>query len=186
MTKGSAMTLHKRAMLPLATALAALAPTVPASAQESDGFGARHFEGVLTRLDLTAASPLDDAGARLVMVTHHGASTFVLHVEGVGSDAAGRTFGAHLHTGPCVPGNGAAAGPHYNQDVVEGAVPVRVNESTEVWLDFTVSPAGNAAAVAIVPFVPAPGIRAVVVHRDPTDHHTGVAGPRLACLPVSW
>jgi superoxide dismutase, Cu-Zn family len=186
MTPHRFVTLTTVTTLPLPIALGALIPALPASADGPAGYGARHFEGALTKLDVTAVSPLDDADARLVMVTHHDASTFVLRIKGTDPAAAGRTFGAHLHTGPCVPGNGAAAGPHYNQDVVEGTVPARVDQTTEVWLDFTVNPAGDATAIATVPFVPTAGTRSVVIHRDPTDHHSGAAGPRLACLPVTW
>jgi superoxide dismutase, Cu-Zn family len=83
------------------------------------------------------------------------------------------------------PSDAAEAG-HYNEDVVEGAVPVKGNESTEVWLDFSVSAFSDATAVMIVLSVPTPGTRSVVSPRELTDPHTGAAGPRLACLPVSW
>ena len=89
---------------------------------------------------------------------------------------------------PCVAGNGAAAGPHYNTDVVErGILPPdnEISEDTEMWLDITVED-GAATATATVPFVPRPGTRSVVVHAMATDHHTGAAGARLACLPVVW
>lgn len=90
----------------------------------------------------------------------------------------GRGTGAHVHAGPCVAGDGAAAGPHYNS--TGGAV---VGPSTEVWLDFTVRPDGTALAVALVPFVVPPGARSIVIHamaRMPN----GMAGARLACLPL--
>ena len=77
------------------------------------------------------------------------------------------------------------AGPHYNQSTVEGVVPPVVSDQTEVWLDVTVGADRGAVAVAHVPFVPAPGNRAVVLHEKATDDH-GTAGARLACLPVSW
>ncbi len=54
-----------------------------------------------------------------------------------------------------------------------------------MWLDITVED-GAATATASVPFVPVPGTRSVVVHAMETDHHTGGAGARLACLPVVW
>ena len=107
-----------------------------------------------------------------------------LRVRGI-DGADGETFGAHLHAGPCVAGNGAAALGHYNTDVIAGVVPAEVSEETEVWLDLTVDD-GAGTATASVPFVPLPGERSVVVHALATDHHTGAAGPRLACLPVVW
>ena len=120
-----------------------------------------------------------------MFVEHRGSSMFVLVVSGVGPGGVGHTYGAHLHTGACVAGNGAAAGPHYNQSTVNGVVPPVVSDQTEVWLDVTVGADGGAVAVARVPFVPAPGNRAVVLHAEHTDDH-GTAGARLACLPVSW
>ena len=139
----------------------------------------------LSDLQPGVTDPLDSARGRLLMVSHHGATTVVFLLSGVGADAAGRTYGAHLHTGPCVAGNGAAAGPHYNDSTVHGVVPPVVGPRTEVWLDVTIRGDGSAVAVAHVPFVPQSGQRSVVVHAQPTDDH-GTAGPRLACLPVSW
>jgi hypothetical protein len=136
-------------------------------------------------LQPTTADPLDGARATLVLAQHGGSSTFVLVVSGVAAAGIGHTYGAHLHTGACVAGNGAAAGPHYNQSTVDGVVPPVVDDRTEVWLDVTIGAGGGAVAVARVPFVPLPGNRAVVLHAAPTDDH-GTAGARLACLPVSW
>ena len=171
--------------------LAALAAAVPATAagaghsRAATPGAAQVFQGALSDLQPTTVGPLDGARARLVLAPHHGASTFVLVVSGVGADGVGHTYGAHLHTGACVAGNGTAAGPHYNQSTVNGVVPPVVSDQTEVWLDVTVGADGGAVAVARVPFVPAPGNRAVVLHAEHTDDH-GTAGARLACLPVSW
>jgi len=171
--------------------LAALAAAVPATAagaghsRAATPGAAQVFQGALSDLQPTTAGPLDGARARLVLAPHHSGSTFVLVVSGVGADGVGHTYGAHLHTGPCVAGNGAVAGPHYNQSMVNGVVPPVVSAQTEVWLDVTVGPDRGAVAVAHVPFVPAPGSRAVVLHEKATDDH-GTAGARLACLPVSW
>jgi len=171
--------------------VAALAAAAPAQAQGvGDGtpsahLGAHVFRGPLSDLQPTTSDPLDGAQAKLVFVEHRGSSMFVLVVSGVGAGGVGHTYGAHLHTGACVAGNGAAAGPHYNQSTVNGVVPPVVSDQTEVWLDVTVGADGGAVAVARVPFVPAPGNRAVVLHAEHTDDH-GTAGARLACLPVSW
>jgi superoxide dismutase, Cu-Zn family len=75
------------------------------------------------------------------------------------------------------PSDAAEAGPHHNEDVAEGAVPVKVNESTEVWLDFSVSASGDATAVMIVRSVPTPGVRSAVSPREPSDPVRG----RPAC-----
>ncbi len=118
-----------------------------------------------------------------IVASAHGSHT-VLRVRGI-EGADGETFGAHLHAGPCVAGDPAAALGHYNTDVLAGVVPPEVSERTEVWLDVTVDD-GAGTATASVPFVPLPGSRSVVVHALATDHHTGAAGARLACLPVVW
>ncbi len=111
-------------------------------------------------------------------------SYFVLTVRGVDPSAAGTTFGAHLHEKSCVAGDGAAAGPHYNTDLIAGILPPVVSPTTEVWLDLAPTAAGEGRAVAKVPFVPEPGERSIVIHADPTAPN-GTAGPRLACLPLT-
>jgi hypothetical protein len=166
------------------TALAAASPA-QARATGAASPAVHVFRGPLTDLQPSTADPLDGARARLVLAQHHGSSTFVLVVSDVGAAGIGHTYGAHLHTGACVAGNGAAAGPHYNQSTVDGVVPPVVDDRTEVWLDVTIGAGGGAVAVARVPFVPLPGNRAVVLHAAATDDH-GTAGARLACLPVSW
>lgn len=171
--------------------IAGLATAAPAEARGQAGARAGHhaaahvFQGSLRDLQPSRSDPLDGARAKLVFAQHHGSSTFVLVVSGVAPAGVGKTYGAHLHTGPCVAGDPAAAGPHYNQSTVNGVVPPVVSDQTEVWLDVTIGPAGGAVAVAQVPFVPAPGNRALVLHEKATDDH-GTAGARLACLPVSW
>lgn len=166
-----------------------LLPATAAVASSATGNGGHVFAGALRDLQLATDEPLDGASARLTMANHEGDSTFVLNVKGIdvtGTDsAAGHTFGAHLHLGPCVSGNGAAALPHYNTDVLAGDTTPSIDETTEVWLDFTVTSDGTGHAVAHVPFVPLSGDRAVVIHRDATNE-LGAAGPRLACLPVVW
>jgi hypothetical protein len=141
--------------------------------------------GELRDLQLGAAGPFDHARASLVMVQHRGRSLVVLQVRGIDRSVAGRDFGAHLHVGPCVTGDGAAAGSHYNADALAGHVPPRIDATTEVWLDFTATRAGTGFALTHVPFAPLPGRRAIVIHQEPTDPQ-GAAGPRLACLPVEW
>ena len=134
---------------------------------------------------LAPHGPFERGRAVVVMVSQGARTTVRLKVTGVGRTAAGHTFGAHLHTGPCVAGDGAAAGPHYNTDVINGRKPVRVDHEREIWLDFTVSPSGAAKASTVVRFAPKPGDRSIVIHEHATDHH-GTAGARLACLPLTW
>ncbi|MFC9692465.1 hypothetical protein ACFTSF_28210 [Kribbella sp. NPDC056951] len=170
-----------------ATAAVLLTTTVVsvAPAQASSPAEVVRARGNLRDLQLGTAGPFDHARAKFLMVQRQGRSLVILKVRGIDQSVAGREFGAHLHTGPCVTGNGAAAGPHYNSDTVAGIVPPKVDETTEVWLDFKVTQAGTGFSLTRVPFTPLPGTRAVVIHEMPTDHH-GAAGPRQACLPVSW
>jgi Cu/Zn superoxide dismutase len=136
--------------------------------------------GVLSDLSPSTADPTDGASATALVVSHlDRGSLVVLRVAGLDSLAAGTTYGAHVHVGPCVAGDGAAAGPHYN--TTGGTV---IDPSTEVWLDFTVRSSGSALAVALVPFVvPAGGARSIVIHAMSTMPN-GTAGARLACLPL--
>ena len=166
-------------------AAAAAALTVqlatPASAAPTRARGA----GELRDLQLATAQPTDHATAQVVAVESDGSTTVQLKVQGIDHDAVGIGFGAHVHVGSCVTGDGAAAGPHYNST---GTTPSALNE---VWLDFVVEANGTASAETTVPFViPAGGAAAVVIHADETSTGplppAGVAGPRWACLPVQF
>jgi Cu/Zn superoxide dismutase len=169
---------------------AGLALALPSAAHESgpDGQGAADirgrtlvFQSPLSDLQTTSAGPLDGGTGWLRMTLGQARSSFVLKVAGIDRSAKGTTYGAHLHSGPCVPGDGAAAGPHYNS-----ATPPVIDDRHEVWLDFTVTRTGEGRATAVVPFVPIHGARSVVIHAMETDPDTGAAGDRLACFPVVW
>jgi Cu/Zn superoxide dismutase len=153
---------------------------VPAAA--TSGAPAQVFHGDLVDLSAATPDPFGDATAHLVMTPNGKGTTFHLRIQGIDPAVIGESYGAHLHVGPCVEGNGAAAGPHYNAST---ASPPVVNDQTEVWLDFTVVGDGTGAGDTTVPFVPVPGDRAVVVHAEETAPN-GTAGARLVCLPVSW
>jgi Cu/Zn superoxide dismutase len=148
----------------------------------SPGSPAEVFRGDLVDLSSTTADPFGDASAHLVMTETGKGTKFHLRVKGIDPAAAGTEYGAHLHVGPCVEGNGAAALGHYNAST---ATPPVVNNQTEVWLDFEVTDDGTGAGDALVPFVPVPGERSVVIHAEATAP-SGAAGPRLVCLPVVW
>jgi hypothetical protein len=136
--------------------------------------------------DLSTATPdvFDGARATAFMMSVNGESTFRLNVRGIDESAVGNKYPAHLHEGPCVAGNGAAAGGHYNtQKEARGSAPYLVNGDTEVHLDFTVSSLRSARVVAVVPFVPKPGERSIVIHSD--EKPVPPASPaRWACLPL--
>lgn len=138
--------------------------------------------GQLRDLQPTTTQPTDLGTAQVVATEEGGSTTVTLQVQGLDHAAAGTVLGAHVHTGSCIEGNGAAAGPHYNSS--GGAV---ISDETEVWLDLTVGPNGTASSTATVDFViPADGAASVVIHALHTDHVTGAAGARWACLPVDF
>ncbi|WP_285681156.1 hypothetical protein [Actinoplanes sp. NBRC 103695] len=107
-----------------------------------------------------------------------------------------RTYGAHLHTKPCVPAAPAGAGPHYqhNPDPKASASPPSVDPSyanprNEVWLDFTADRIGAATTTAVLPwsFDELKPPRSVVVHSSRTrteEGFAGTAGDRVACLTL--
>lgn len=129
----------------------------------------------------TAADPTDGAWAVASATVANGKTIVVLNVKGLDAEQAGRTLGAHVHIGPCVAGAGAAALGHYNS--LTGGI----SPDTEVWLDFTISGGATGHAQAVVPFEIAEGTaQSIVIHRDPTAAGTGVAGPRLACIPLEF
>lgn len=170
-------------LLVAASAIVALA-AAPVSALACERGPLVRSAGPLTDLQPTVAGPFDGARASFQLVASKRGSHAVLRVRGIGAPD-GSVYGAHLHLGPCVAGDGAAALAHYNTDVLAGVTPPEISERTEVWLDLHVDD-GAATSTASVPFVPVPGARSVVVHAMETDHHTGAAGARMACLPVVW
>jgi hypothetical protein len=137
--------------------------------------------------DLSTATPdvFDGAKATAFMMSVNGESTFRLQVRGIDKSAVGKKYPAHLHEGPCVAGNGAAAGGHYNTQKEEGLEPpYLVNGETEVHLDFTVSSRRSARVVAVVPFVPKPGERSIVIHSNEAPVLPATSPARWACLPL--
>jgi hypothetical protein len=138
-----------------------------------------HAAGPLRDFAPATANATDGASAQLWVVALGGSTTFRAFFTGLNPAAAGTTFGAHIHVGPCVAGSPAAALGHYNAG--GPASPL-----TEVWLDFTVLPGGYAYSTTTVPFTIEPGAaQSLVVHALPTAAG-GAAGARQACLPVAF
>ena len=105
-------------------------------------------------------------------------SQFELEVAGVDAPA-GTRFGAHVHTSPCGATPGAAGG-HYLDQSARGSL-----EHREVWLDFAVDALGRGHAVATRNWsVTDRPNRSVVIHVLATEHATGAAGTRLACIDL--
>jgi hypothetical protein len=142
------------------------------------GMAWAQYRGELTDLSPNTDDVFDGASAAAAMIGMEGSTFIRLQVMGIDKSAAGKQYPAHLHQGPCVAGNGAAAGPHYNSNVMAGLPPV-VSAETEVVLDFDVDSIGNARATSNAPFVPFPGVRSIVIHGQ-----LSAGAPPLACLPL--
>jgi superoxide dismutase, Cu-Zn family len=143
-----------------------------------------HYRGELTDLSPDSDDVFDGAKATATMIGVDGSTFFRLRIRGIDHKAAEGHYGAHLHEGACVGGNGTAAGPHYNISAKDSlGKPTLVSDATEVWLDFEVDSHGTAQSTARVPFVPLGGERAIVLHAEPTAP-AGTAGARVACLPL--
>lgn len=176
------MTLRDLVRTSTCTAAALAVAVAVAAPAGADAPTSARGAGQLRDLQLATDQPTDHATAQVTAVVADGATTVTLKVQGLAHGLAGTELGAHVHSGTCVTGNGAAAGPHYN--TTGGSV---ISEETEVWLDITIQPNGTAEATAVVPFViPPGGASAVVIHERHTDHTTGAAGARWACLPVPF
>jgi superoxide dismutase, Cu-Zn family len=148
---------------------------------------------------LTTPGPLDSAQANITIGQGTNSTTFAIRVTGIDPLTVDTTLGSHLHVGECVEGDGGAAGPHYNDDVVVGGkeFPVlgkkvgphtaEVSPNTEVWFDLPPDREGMAYDETTVPFVPVDpdGVMSIVVHVLPTNPETGAAGTRQACFPLS-
>jgi len=177
MTKGRAARKGIGAIV-LATAAMLAAGATPVGA-----YGHVDTSGPLRDLQPATAQPTDGAWARLIALPLRDSTRFILIMGGLDREAAGTTLGAHIHVGPCVEGNGAAAGPHYN--TTGGTLPADTHH--EVWLDFTIRSSGYAVSQVTVPFIIESGdAQSLVIHAMPTEEGTGLAGARWACLPVEF
>jgi Cu/Zn superoxide dismutase len=150
------------------------------------------YSGDLVDLQTLAGQPdgpFDSAKARVVIEETLVDTEFSIRVTSINSAVPGHVFGAHLHTGPCVEGDGAAAGPHYNTDLSAGVKlkKAEISPETEVWFALAPDEEGMAFHVTTVPFAPvdSDGIMSVVFHALSTDPTTGAAGARQACVPLS-
>jgi Cu-Zn family superoxide dismutase len=138
-------------------------------------------------------NPYADGGANPAMgimgsaqAVHAGSAGMkvTLTVSGL---TASRGFGSHLHKLSC---DSMTAGGHFQHMPAppDASVndPAYGNPSNEVWLDFTTDDAGAAMASATVDWIPGDGgANAIVVH-DRLTADGGVAGPKLACLPIPF
>jgi hypothetical protein len=167
---------RKVAALLVATAASVVAMTAPAGADT----GVIESEGALQDFAPAAANPTDGAWAQFFAAQVDGSGTRAIFVVyGLDPSFAGTTLGAHVHSGPCVAGQPALAGPHYNTGGP-------ADQDHEIWLDFRIRSTGIGVGRASVPFViPEGGAHSVVIHAMATQPG-GAAGARLACLPVEF
>jgi hypothetical protein len=96
---------------------------------------------------------------------------------------AGMTLGSHVHKLAC---DDNKAGGHYQhmEATTMPTDPAFANPMNEVWLDLVADTAGKARTVARVDWRPRAGqAKAIMVHAMPTGTG-GVAGAKLACLPL--
>jgi hypothetical protein len=101
---------------------------------------------------------------------------------------AGRAFGAHLHKLSCT--DAMKAGGHYQNMMWPPDSgpndPVYANKDNEAWLDFMADATGKGQATTTVDWLPrAGGAQAIIVHHM-TTAPGGVAGAKLACLPIAF
>jgi superoxide dismutase, Cu-Zn family len=100
-----------------------------------------------------------------------------------------RMFGAHLHKLAC---EDTMGGTHYQHMpfTTMATDPAFANATNEAWLDFTTDATGKGSAKTTVAWVPTAGTaKSIVVHNMATATGAGVAGtagPKLACLPVTF
>jgi hypothetical protein len=130
-----------------------------------------------------AANPAQNiTGNAKAIETSPGKMRVELNVMGV---EANHAFGAHLHKLAC---DDTMAGGHYQHtpSTTTPNDPMFANNTNEAWMDFTADAGGKGAAKAEVAWVPAAGAaKSIVVHVMPTGAG-GVAGAKLACLPVTF
>ena len=176
-----------RALMAVLLAGAAIAMTATSAAADDDEGWSEDWsgptwvgnDGPLRDLATSTHNATDGASAQVAAIGVPGEGTYVSFFVWDLDDTVGASYGAHVHVGPCVTGNGGAAGPHYNS----GGPP---DPDHEVWLDFTVEDGGVGWSETWVPFEIPPGAaHSVVIHALPTDA-SGNAGGRIACLPVDF
>ncbi|RKS71832.1 Cu-Zn family superoxide dismutase [Actinomadura pelletieri DSM 43383] len=110
-------------------------------------------------------------------------TSVLLQASGFPAEAAGKTFGVHVHVNPCGP-KGEDAGPHYMNPDGSHDLPM---EQMEIWLDVTVAKDGTGHSGDTVPWrVAKKAAGSVIIHALPTDPATGGAGARNICTTVPF
>lgn len=136
--------------------------------------------------DLQTTDGVFDSAKAVVKITETtGGSSYWIRVKGIGPVAPGDEFHSHLHTGPCIEGDGLAAGPHYNSEIAAG-IPKEladVSAQTEVWFELAPNEDGVAVYQTSVSFVPKDfnedQVMSIVIHSLSSSL-------REACLPLDF
>ncbi|WP_431781795.1 superoxide dismutase family protein [Streptomyces chumphonensis] len=184
------------AVLPAATADRAAGATAPSAPSDGTYRMTRSAEFAVAERQLAHSAVTyapkavpEGAGVTVRQRLDSDGMTVSLTVRGV---AAGRTFGAHVHTRPCGPGP-SDPGPHYQH--VEDPVrpsgdPAYANPWNEVWLDLTTDARGTGTGTSRQSWwFRAGGARSVTLHQHATRTgrgEAGFAGERLACFSVPF
>jgi hypothetical protein len=139
------------------------------------------FREALTDFMTADTGPFDSARAKTtIRETADGGTaftTFAVRVTGIDPLVAGRTFGGHLHIGPC---DTATNMGHYRANPAGDPSP-----PNELWFDFTPDDDGMAYDVQTAPWVPVDhdGQMSIVVHVGTADLPTSQS-PKQACFPL--
>ena len=106
----------------------------------------------------------------------------ILNVRGWPYSARNRVFGAHAHAKPCA-ADPAASGPHHANPASDATKAIAARE---VWLDINVDSQGRGTGLALFDWRIRKGdAGSVVIHAEPTNPTTGVAGARILCTGIA-
>jgi superoxide dismutase, Cu-Zn family len=147
------------------------------------------FREALTDFTPEPGQPFDSVRAKTtISKTADGGTSWEVRMTGIdvlsewdGGTVVGRTFGGHLHTGPCDPATNSG---HYRHDTTLEP-PALGTPPNELWFNFTPDADGMAYDVQTAPWVPVDeGQMSIVVHLLTADQPT-TKSPKQACFPLS-
>jgi Cu-Zn family superoxide dismutase len=150
-----------------------------------DAFTTSSGAWVVFDLGDAGANPAKDImGSAAAYLLDGGKTKVTLTVTGL---TASKAYGSHVHKLTCAE---MMAGGHYQNTPGTGdggpTDPMFGNATNEIWLDFTTDAAGKGMAERTVDFRVRPGeAKSIVVHAMMTKEG-GLAGTKLACLPIAF
>jgi Cu-Zn family superoxide dismutase len=104
-------------------------------------------------------------------------------VRGFPSSTRGKVFGAHIHARSCA-ADPAASGGHYANPSGD---PTKSLAAREVWLDLSIDSLGRGVSFALFDWRIRRGdALSDVIHAEPTNATSGVAGARILCTNVAF